>query len=45
VHIHNAADKAGQPVIVVGSRANGTLNAASDWYYILMHSSPESVIT
>ncbi|WP_346342709.1 polymorphic toxin-type HINT domain-containing protein [Streptomyces sp. SID685] len=33
--IQNAADKAGQPVIVVGSRANGTPNAASDWDYIL----------
>ncbi|MFE9776386.1 RHS repeat-associated core domain-containing protein [Streptomyces sp. NPDC005931] len=33
--IQNAADKAGQPVIVVGSRANGTAHAASDWDYIL----------
>ncbi|MGW1784042.1 polymorphic toxin-type HINT domain-containing protein [Streptomyces sp. NPDC002143] len=33
--IQNAANKAGQPVIVVGSRANGTPNAASDWDYIL----------
>ncbi|EPH40619.1 polymorphic toxin-type HINT domain-containing protein [Streptomyces aurantiacus] len=33
--IQNAADKAGQPVIVVGSRANGSANPASDWDYIL----------
>ncbi len=33
--IQNAADKAGQPVIVVGSRANGSANSASDWDYIL----------
>ncbi|WP_180268898.1 polymorphic toxin-type HINT domain-containing protein [Streptomyces sp. Ru87] len=32
--IQNAADKAGQPVIVVG-RANGSANSASDWDYIL----------
>ncbi|MER7832173.1 polymorphic toxin-type HINT domain-containing protein [Streptomyces sp. NPDC095602] len=33
--IQNAADKAGQPIIVVGSRANGTPNPTSDWDYIL----------
>ncbi|MFF7845496.1 polymorphic toxin-type HINT domain-containing protein [Streptomyces ossamyceticus] len=34
--IQNAADKAGQPIIVVGSRAgNGNLNPTSDWDYIL----------
>jgi RHS repeat-associated protein len=33
--IQNAADKAGQPIIVVGSRAAGTAHAASDWDYIL----------
>ncbi|AWW42152.1 polymorphic toxin-type HINT domain-containing protein [Streptomyces cadmiisoli] len=33
--IQNAANKSGQPIIVVGSRANGTPNAASDWDYIL----------
>ncbi|MFF5505894.1 polymorphic toxin-type HINT domain-containing protein [Streptomyces roseolus] len=33
--IQNAADKAGQPIIVVGSRANGTANPTSDWDYIL----------
>lgn len=33
--IQNAADKAGQPIIVVGSRANGSANPASDWDYIL----------
>ncbi|MER7141303.1 polymorphic toxin-type HINT domain-containing protein [Streptomyces sp. NPDC000341] len=33
--IQNAADKAGQPVVVVGSRANGSANSASDWDYIL----------
>ncbi|MFJ9083830.1 polymorphic toxin-type HINT domain-containing protein [Streptomyces sp. NPDC102384] len=33
--IQNAADKAGQPVIVVGSRANGSANSTSDWDYIL----------
>ncbi|CBG70634.1 putative extracellular RHS repeat protein [Streptomyces scabiei 87.22] len=35
LRIQNAADKAGQPVIVVGSRANGSANPASDWDYIL----------
>ncbi|MFI1376104.1 RHS repeat domain-containing protein [Streptomyces longwoodensis] len=33
--IQNAANKAGQPIIVVGSRANGTPNPTSDWDYIL----------
>ncbi|GFE19554.1 hypothetical protein Sliba_00070 [Streptomyces nigrescens] len=34
--IQNAADKAGQPIVVVGSRAgNGNLNPTSDWDYIL----------
>ncbi|WP_405762038.1 ricin-type beta-trefoil lectin domain protein [Streptomyces sp. NBC_00045] len=34
--IQNAADKQGQPIIVVGSRAgNGNLNPTSDWDYIL----------
>ncbi|WP_256984888.1 polymorphic toxin-type HINT domain-containing protein [Streptomyces sp. 2R] len=34
--IQNAADKTGQTIIVVGSRAgNGNLNPASDWDYIL----------
>ncbi len=33
--IQNAADKSGQPIIVVGSRANGTPNPTSDWDYIL----------
>lgn len=34
--IQNAANKQGQPIIVVGSRAgNGNLNPMSDWDYIL----------
>ncbi|MFI0734663.1 putative T7SS-secreted protein [Streptomyces sp. NPDC021225] len=33
--IQNAANKAGEPIIVVGSRASGTSNPASDWDYIL----------
>ncbi|BBC32838.1 YD repeat [Streptomyces graminofaciens] len=34
--IQNAADKTGQAIIVVGSRAgNGNLNPTSDWDYIL----------
>jgi len=33
--IQNAANKTGEPVIVVGSRANGTPNPTSDWDYIL----------
>jgi RHS repeat-associated protein len=35
LRIQNAADKTGQTIVLVGSRAAGTAGVASDWDYIL----------
>ncbi len=33
--IQNAANRIGKPINLVGSRASGTANAASDWDYVI----------
>lgn len=40
--IQNAADRTGTPISVVGSRANGTARASSDWDFVLPQGTPQS---
>ncbi|MBN2444388.1 MAG: hypothetical protein JXJ04_23700, partial [Spirochaetales bacterium] len=39
--IQNAANRTGQEITVIGSRANGTATVASDWDYILSGNSAQ----
>ena len=43
LRIQNAANRTGQQITVVGSRANGTATAMSDWDYIFSGASRERI--